>query len=132
VRDRHHPPPTQCPNGPEWGLATEDLLIVPYELKPGEAERATAAVHNRRWGPFLVHTTRFGLRFALDRAVLGLLRLVMAGPRLVLRLAPALREPWNAYRDAVRGHPLSTWPGRAREVWGRRRACTAREGKRGA
>jgi hypothetical protein len=122
VRDHEHMPPDMRPNSADWGLANEDLAVCKYSMKPGEEADARASFESGGWGSFGVHTTLFGTRVLLDRAALALIWMLMAGPRLALRMAPGLREPWAAYRDAVRGHSLSEWPRRMLELRRGRRA----------
>jgi hypothetical protein len=115
VRSREHLPPRAFPNAPDWGLAGEDIPLRPYPLKPGEAEAALAPFQRSHWGSFVWQTSRFAIRWLTDKAIFGVLRVVFAVPRLVVRLVPSLRVPRDAYLDAVRGHPLSEWPRRLGE-----------------
>jgi hypothetical protein len=127
-RDREHRPETRCPNSADWGLANEALRVVPYPLKPGEAEAAIDATERPRWGSFLVSSAVFATRFTLDKAFLGLLAMVMAVPRLLLSRSPRLRESASGYRDALRGRSVSQWPRLALEHRREKRKAERRTG----
>ncbi len=123
VRDHANPPARVFPNAESWGLAEEPLTPTPYVLRPADEALALAAMGDQAWFGFLLAVGRFAARWIADQALLVSLRIVMSGPRLLLRSAPGLQEPWNAYRDAVRGHAFFEWPRRLREQRAQRRVA---------
>ncbi|MEX1257189.1 MAG: hypothetical protein WEG36_06195 [Gemmatimonadota bacterium] len=109
-RDHDHPPEETFPNSSDWGLANEALELIPCTPAAGEAERAAASVYGAHPFELLYRIAAFALPWTLDRIGLALLRVAAAPVRLLLRLAPGLKEPVTSYRDLVRGHALTEWP----------------------
>jgi hypothetical protein len=130
-RDRANPPTRAFPNSENWGLANEDVPVVPFESRLELAETAVQATRHPRWGSYMSSVGVLAARNASDRVLLGLLAVAMAGPRLLLSLSPQLRESASGYRDALRGRSVLQWPRLAREHWtDRRRRRSVETGRR--
>jgi hypothetical protein len=110
VRNHANLPPCTFPNKADWGLASEPLKLAPYVLRPEEGERALREMHNPARTMFVIFLIRFSTYWLMDRLILASLYIGRAGARLVFRLSPRLREPCQAYYNAVRGHFFTQWP----------------------